>query len=45
MSLAALLVQLHHRFIRIHPFDDGNGRMMRLLMNGMVELGNDEGSA
>jgi Fic family protein len=32
-ALPALLARLHHDFIRIHPFDDGNGRVVRLLLN------------
>jgi len=26
-------ILFHHRLVAIHPFDDGNGRMARLLMN------------
>ncbi|MFB6341664.1 Fic family protein [Saccharicrinis sp. FJH62] len=33
MNPVLLAIEFHYRFIRIHPFDDGNGRLARLLMN------------
>lgn len=32
-ELVSFLATFHHRFSIIHPFDDGNGRTMRLLIN------------
>ena len=31
-TLVSFLAELHHRFICTHPFDDGNGRVVRLLL-------------
>ena len=33
LLIASFLAELHHRFILIHPFDDGNGRITRLWIN------------
>jgi len=32
-NLVLVASEFHYKFIRIHPFDDGNGRTARILMN------------
>ena len=32
-SIISFLAKLHHDFLSIHPFDDGNGRVGRILLN------------
>jgi len=36
MHHVEIAARFHHRLTAIHPFDDGNGRMSRLLMNLML---------
>ena len=31
-----LAARYHHRFVNIHPFGDGNGRMSRMLLNSIL---------
>lgn len=33
LSPAELAIVFHYRYIRIHPFEDGNGRMARMMVN------------
>lgn len=35
------LAIINYRFLRIHPFDDGNGRVSRMLLNYMFNFRND----
>ncbi len=39
MPRVVLAARFHHRFVAIHPFDDGNRRLSRLLMNLVLMQG------
>ncbi len=33
INVVVIAALFHHKFVAIHPFDDGNGRLSRILMN------------
>jgi Fic family protein len=37
IPVAELAALFHYRYIRIHPFEDGNGRIARLLVNYILQ--------
>ncbi len=37
LSPIELTALFHYRYIRIHPFEDGNGRIARLMMNFILK--------